>query len=43
MDAVVSASSTSWLRDTDKWDGYLEGAESGWPKFFENLKSYLSS
>lgn len=31
------------VADTDKWDGYLEGAESGWPEFFENLKSYLSS
>ena len=31
------------VADTDKWDGYLEGAESGWPEFFENLKSHLSS
>lgn len=31
------------VADTDKWDGYLEGAESGWSEFFENLKSHLSS
>ncbi len=31
------------VAETDKWDGYLEGAESGWPEFFENLKSHLSS
>lgn len=31
------------VADTDKWDGYLEGTESGWPEFFENLKSHLSS
>ena len=31
------------VADTDKWDHYLEGAESGWPEFFENLKSHLSS
>lgn len=31
------------VADTDEWDGYLEGAESGWPEFFENLKSHLSS
>ena len=30
------------VADTDKWDGYLEGAESGWPEFFDNLKSRLS-
>ena len=31
------------VANTDAWDGYLEGAESGWPEFFENLKSHLSS
>lgn len=31
------------VADTDEWDGYLEGAESGWPEFLDNLKSYLSS
>lgn len=29
--------------NSDAWDAYLEDAESGWPEFFENLKSYLSS
>ncbi len=29
--------------DIDEWDSYLEGAESGWPAFFERLKSHLSS
>jgi len=31
------------VADTAEWDAYLEGAESGWPEFFANLKSYLSS
>ena len=31
------------VADTDEWDAYLQDAESGWPEFFENLKSYLSS
>lgn len=31
------------VADTDKWDAYLEGAESGWPEFFANLKSHLNS
>ena len=29
------------LADRDQWDAYLEGAESGWPEFFEKLKAYL--
>lgn len=29
--------------DTDEWDTYLEAAASGWPAFFENLKSDLSN
>ena len=29
------------VADTDDWDDYLKGAESGWPAFFENLRSYL--
>ena len=28
---------------SDAWDAYLKGAESGWPAFFENLKSYVNS
>ena len=31
------------IADTNEWDAYLEGAESGWPEFFENLRSHLSS
>ena len=30
------------VADTDEWDGYLEGAETGWPAFFENLRIYLT-
>ena len=30
------------VADTDEWDGYLEGAETGWPAFFENLRTYLT-
>lgn len=30
------------VADTDEWDSYLEGAETGWPSFFENLKAYLT-
>ena len=29
--------------DSDQWDGYLDGAESGWPAFFENLATYLDA
>ncbi len=29
------------VADTDEWDAYLEGAESGWPAFFRNLKTLL--
>lgn len=31
------------VADSDAWDAYLEGAEAGWPEFFENLRSHLSS
>ena len=31
------------VADSDEWDAYLEGAESGWPAFFENLTSHLAS
>ena len=31
------------VADSNAWDAYLESAESGWPEFFENLKSHLSS
>ena len=31
------------VADSDDWDAYLEGAESGWPAFFENLTSHLAS
>ena len=31
------------VADSAKWDAYLDGAESGWPEFFENLRSYLNS
>ena len=31
------------LADNGQWDGYLEGAESGWPAFFEQLTSHLAS
>jgi len=30
------------VADSSEWDGLLEGAENGWPAFFENLKSYLA-
>ena len=30
------------VADSDRWDSYLEGAESGWPAFFENLRAYLA-
>ena len=29
--------------DSDAWNAHLERAESGWPAFFENLKSHLNS
>ena len=29
------------VAESDKWDAYLEGAESGWPAFFRSLKSHL--
>ncbi len=29
--------------DSDQWDGYLNGAESGWPAFLENLATYLDA
>ena len=32
----------SMSADSAEWDSFLEGAESGWPEFFENLRSYLS-
>ena len=31
------------VADSNSWDAYLESAESGWPEFFENLKSHLGS
>ena len=30
------------VADTGEWDSYLEGAETGWPEFFENLKACLA-
>ena len=31
------------VADSNQWDAYLEGAESGWPAFFEKLTSHLAS
>ena len=29
--------------DTDAWDSFLDAAESGWPTFFTDLKTYMSA